>query len=87
MNKRRPYGRGEMPGCKNGKKAVRYGMGKGVQMRIVHQHGVDVDIEVILYSILITPVFHGSEINVFFVNLRSPCPIGTISGFDFPIGN
>jgi len=44
---------------------------------------------VILCSILVTttPVFHGSEINVFFVNLLSPCLIGTMGGFDFAIGN
>ena len=56
-------------------------MGKGVRMCIAcRQHRVDMDLEVILYSILVTPVFHGSEINVFFVNLLFPCLIGTMGG-------
>ena len=42
----------------------RYGMGKGVRMCMAcRQHRVDVDLDVILYSRLVTPVFHGSEID------------------------
>ena len=40
------------------KKVLRYGMGKGVRIRIAcHQHGVHMDIEMILYSILVTLYF------------------------------